>query len=37
MQCLADYKLSPSDLSGIIVNTADIVFGQVWDYNLLVT
>ena len=31
MQCLADYKVSPSDLSGIIVNTADIVFGQEWD------
>ena len=23
--------MSPSDLSGIIVNTADIVFGQEWD------
>ena len=30
MQCLADYKVSPSDLSGIIVNTADIVFVQEW-------
>ena len=32
MQCLADYKVSPSDLSGIIGHTADIVFGQEWDF-----
>ena len=30
MQCLADYKVSPSGL-GIIVNTPNIVFGQEWD------
>ena len=31
VQCLADYKVSPSDLSGIIVNTANIFFGHEWD------
>ena len=31
MQCLAGYKVNPSDLSDIIVNTANIVFDQEWD------
>ena len=31
VQCLANYKVSPSVLLGIIVNTANIVFGQEWD------
>ena len=30
-QCLADYKISPSDLSGIIAHTANIIFGQQWE------
>ena len=31
VQCLADYKVSPSDLSGIIVHTDNIIFGQQWE------
>ena len=30
VQCLANFKVSPSNL-GIIVNTPNIVFGQEWD------
>ena len=30
VQCIADYKVSRNDLIGIIVTTADIVFGQNW-------
>ena len=31
VQCLADYKVSPQDLTGIIVNTANIIFDQNWE------
>ena len=29
-QCLADYKVSQRDLSGIIVHVANIIFNQKW-------
>ena len=31
IQCLADYKVSPDDIAGIIVNTANIIFDQQWE------
>ena len=31
VQCLADYKVSLNDLTGIIVNTANIIFNQNWE------
>ena len=31
VQCFADYKVSPNDLTGIIVNTANIIFDQNWE------
>ena len=30
VKCLADYKVSVADLSGIIVDVANIIFGQKW-------
>ena len=31
VQCLAGYKVSPNDLTGIIVNTVNIIFDQNWE------
>lgn len=31
VQCLAKYKVSQNDLAGIIVSTANILFGQIWE------
>ena len=33
MQCLADYKVSPGDLAGITIHTANIIFGQNWEQD----
>ena len=32
-QCLAEYKVSANDLSGIMIKTANIIFGQQWELN----